>query len=140
VAIDGVLDKELYLEKKNSLILDERALKERLDNLDEAEQKVLRRVEQFLELVNNAYLSYKMANQEEKRDLIKIITSNLEVENKTVSIKLNYPFQIILDRQKDMNGGLQRDTPRNLSLILSQLYKYFRQYEFLSPSEPQRSH
>lgn len=129
VYIDGTLEKELYLEKKNSLVVEERAVKERLNTLDEAEQKILQRVEQFLELVNSFYLSYKLATPEEKRDLVKIVTSNFEIEGKTVLIKLNYPFQIIADRQKDTCGGPQRGLDRTMSLLLGQLCVYFENHE-----------
>jgi DNA invertase Pin-like site-specific DNA recombinase len=127
--IDGMLEKEIYLDKKNSLVLEEKGIKERLERLDEGEQKVIRRVEAFLELVNNAYLSYKMANPQEKRELVKIVTSNLYVKDKSLSIELNYPFQVIAERAGVPSGGPQRDTPRNLSVILSQLREYFRNNE-----------
>ncbi len=127
--IDGMLDKETYLGKKNALIVEEKVIKGRLENLDEGEKQVLKRVEAFLELVNNAYLTYKLASPEEKRELVKIVASNISVEEKTVSIKLNYPFQIVTDRQKITCGSPQRGVPRTLSAILSQLVEYFRENE-----------
>jgi site-specific DNA recombinase len=127
--IDALLDKDTYLEKKNRLIVEEKVIKGRLESLDEGEKQVLRRVEAFLELVNNAYSSYKLASPEEKRELVKIVTSNLSIEEKTVSIKLNYPFQIVADRQKITCGSPHRGVHRTLSLILSQLRDYFKDHE-----------
>ena len=132
--IDAMLDKTTYLEKKNGLILEQEAMKESLKKLDVGGQEVLRRVEAFIELLNNAHLSYKLANQEERRDVIRMIISNLTVEGKNLTIKLNYPFQIVVDRQKSMNGSPQRSSYRTVSALLSQLVTYFRQNDSISPN------
>lgn len=132
--IEGLIEKELYLEKKNALVLEEQATKEQLSHADKDEQKVMSRVEAFLELVNNAYLSYKMADAEEKREMVQIVTSNFSVKDKTLLVKLNSPFQIILDRLSVTDGGPQRDIPRTVSAILSQLFEYFKKYELSLPT------
>lgn len=123
--IDGVLDKEAYLEKKNGLIKEERAVGERLQRLERNGDKILAQVEKFLELVNCAYESYKLAKADEKRDLVEMLTSNLEVEGKNLIVKLNYPFEIVVDRLKVIDGGPQRDTNRTLSALLSKLCVHF---------------
>lgn len=127
--IDGVLDKETYLGKKNAIVMEEQTVKEKLNDLETDEQHVLKRVEGFLELVNNAYLSYKLATSEEKREMVKIVTSNSEVEGKTLIPKLHYPFQAVLEREKIACGSAQRASPRILSSLLSQLYSYFEKNE-----------
>jgi site-specific DNA recombinase len=124
--VDGVVDKETYIEKKNRLLVDEEAFKERLARVDSNGSSVLQRVEQILELANNAYLGYKTAIAAEKRELVQTVASNLFVRDKTVSIKLNYPFQIISNRQSGPNGGPQRVTPRTLSRLVRQLFRYFK--------------
>jgi DNA invertase Pin-like site-specific DNA recombinase len=137
--IDAMLDKTTYLEKKNSLILEQEAMKESLKKLDAGGQEVLKRVEAFIELLNNAYLSYKLANQEERRDLIKMIISNLTVEGKNLTIKLNYPFQIVADRQKSTNGSPQRISYRTISAILGQLCDYFKEHQLFLESGEERA-
>jgi DNA invertase Pin-like site-specific DNA recombinase len=132
--IDGVLDKETYLTKKNELILEEKATRERLDRLEESEYQVLRRVEAFLELINDAYLSYKMANLEERRELVKTVSSNFIVSGKQAIIKPHYPFQIVLEHPKMGDGRPQRDEGRTLMAILSRLKEYFRDHK-LRPEE-----
>ena len=120
-----MLDRETYLEKKNTLTLEEKNTKETLENLDKAESKVLERIEKFLELANNAYLSYKLANPYQERDMVKIITSNLIIEGKKVGIELNYPFKIVENRQKSLNGSPYRDVPRTLDALFGKLFEYF---------------
>ncbi|MDQ3802264.1 MAG: recombinase family protein [Acidobacteriota bacterium] len=124
--IDGVLDRDIYLEKKNALITEERVEGERLQRLEHGAEKILERVEQFLELVNRAHLSYKLANEEEKRELVQAVTSNLAVEGKSLIVKLNYPFQLVAERQKFSGGGANRRVTRTLSALLSQLADYFQ--------------
>ena len=122
----GVLDRETYIEKKNQLVSEEQTLSHRIANLGAETAGIFSEVEQILELANNAYLSYEMASADEKRKLIKSVTSNLAIKQKTVLYKLNYPFQLIVNRYHVAYGRPHRDTPRNLSRLVSQLVEYFR--------------
>jgi site-specific DNA recombinase len=135
--IDGSVEKEVYLEKKNRLIFDQQAAKEQLTSLDEIGQQAIRKVEQFLELANSAYLTYKMTIPEERRDFVKVISSNLIVTGKTVSIKLHFPFHVIANRETVPSGGAQRDVDRTLLALLSQLREHFKENE-LYPKEEEK--
>ncbi|WAC06748.1 MAG: recombinase family protein [Thermodesulfobacteriota bacterium] len=123
--IEGVFDKETYQEKRSALLLEEKDIEEKMEHLDRSESKTLGKIEKFLELANNAYLTYKLATPEEKRGLVKIVTSNLSVEDKNVFIELNFPFKVIENRPKNINGTPYRAVPRTFLLLLSQLYEYF---------------
>jgi hypothetical protein len=123
--IDNVVDKDVYIGKRNSLTLEQRTLRERLQSFQQTEDDVLQKLKEFLELSNSAYLSYKRANDEEKRELAKIVTSNFSVRQKNVLVKLNYPFQIIVNRRSVPHGGAHRTVPRTLSALVSQLVSYF---------------
>jgi hypothetical protein len=133
--IDGMVEKETYLMKKNKLVVEEAAIKSHLELVEATEQQALRRVEAFLELINNAYLSYKLGTQDEKRELAKIITSNFFVKDKNVSIKLNYPFQVVADRQVITGGSPDRGTDRTLSALLKQLHVYFQKNDITPESK-----
>jgi site-specific DNA recombinase len=128
--IDGVLDKETYLTKKNELVLEEKAAGERLERLEKIEHEVLRKVENFLELINSAYRSYKLANREERRELAKTVTSNIVVSGKKVSIKPNYPFRVVLEHRKMTDGRPKRDGGRTLLAILRLLKGYFKDHQW----------
>lgn len=123
--VDGVVDRETYIEKKNRVVVDKQQLGERLARINGDGSSIFQSIEKILELANNAYLSYKIAIPEEKREMVRSLTSNLSVREKLVSIKLNYPFQLISERQTGPNGGPQRDTARTLSALARQLFKYF---------------
>jgi site-specific DNA recombinase len=127
--LDQLIEKEVYVEKKNSLTLEAKTIKEQLEHLNENETKAIKKVEDFLELVNNAYLSYQSATPEEKREMVTIVTSNFFIKDKSVLFKLNYPFEVLLNCESVSDGGAYRYTPRTVSSILSQLYEYFCEYE-----------
>jgi len=130
--LDGTIEQEIYLEKKNAYLMEEKAIKERLAKQEGQQPQVMRQVEQFLELVNNAYTSYKLATPEEKQELVKTTTSNLMVTNKTAIVKLNYPFQVVADRHKMSYGAPSRATARKIDQLLAQLVEYFSQHPISS--------
>lgn len=130
--IDGVIERELFVEKKNALILEEHRLQGEIDSLEQAATETFDRTRKILELANRAYTSYKTANEEEKREMVKIITSNLTAEGKSVLIKLNYPFELIVNRRKKSDGGAHRDAPRTLKRLFEELSGYFSRNDFPS--------
>jgi DNA invertase Pin-like site-specific DNA recombinase len=124
VFLDGNLEHELFVTKKNDLVVEENRLKEGLNKLENNEEvDALAEVRKILEQANQAYLSYKSAIELEKREMVEICTSNFWTMGKTVVIKLNYPFQLIVNRHHGTNGGPLRDTPRTDSSSLSRLLK-----------------
>jgi hypothetical protein len=131
--MDGIVDKEGYLEKKNSLVVEEQALKEQLLKHDTYGNETFSDLEKFLELANSAYLSYRVARPEERRDLVKIITSNFETDGKSVSIKLQNPFQIIAEREAVTDGSPCRETARTVPALLSQLLKLLEKSDLVQP-------
>jgi DNA invertase Pin-like site-specific DNA recombinase len=124
---DGAIDQELFVQKKNALIGAELELKDKLAKVETIEPEALRKTERFLELANSAYLSYKMASFRNKRDLIKTLTSNFLINGKSVLIKLNLPFEMVVNWKGVLNGGPQRDSPRTFQTLLSELVEYFKQ-------------
>src|SRR5262249_22183633 len=95
------------------------------------------RLAEFLELAGSAYLSYKMGFSEEKRDLLKILTSNREVDGKNVDLRLAIPFEGVANRYKCSNGVPQPDIPRTLDTLLHNLTEHFKTQP--SPGDPDDS-
>ena len=54
---------------------------------------------------SGGYLGYKMGLPEEKRDLLKILTSNREVDGKNVDFTLSLPFSEVVNRFQNSNGS-----------------------------------
>jgi DNA invertase Pin-like site-specific DNA recombinase len=123
--IDGTLDKELFINKKNALVLEQEKLKDELTNFEQNISASFEEAEKILELANSAYSSYKKATGEEKREMVKIVTSNLSINGKSLAIKLNLPFDLILNRSKNSDGGAHRDTPRTLASMVEKIAECF---------------
>ena len=84
-------------------------------------QLVPDRLAEFLELAESAYLTYKTALPEEKRDLLKIVTSNRLVAGRSVAITLSSPFSEVANRFQNSHGGPYRDIPRTSERLLRNL-------------------
>ena len=126
--VDGVIEREIFMTKKNSLVTEEKKLREEIGSIDENQLAALTKAEQFLELVNRAYLSYKLGNDEEKREMVKFVTSNFFVSGKSVLIKPNLPFEMIEKRTIEPGGGPHRDVPRTLTDLIDELIAYFEKH------------
>ena len=81
--------------------------------------------EKFLELAGSASLSHEIAFPEEKRDLLKIVTSNREVDGKRVDLKPSLPFLEVANRFQNSNGAPYRDVPRTWNALLAKLKLFF---------------
>lgn len=123
--VDEKIDDELFIKKKNSLIKKQKQLEFDLNNFDEINYLSTIRTEAFLELVNNAYLSYKWGKPEEKRELVKYTTSNFLVTGKSLLIKLNLPFEMVQNRQSIPAGRASRLAPRTQ---VTKMFKWFLNY------------
>lgn len=125
--VDEVFDKETYLQKKNQIILEQKEINEKLQRIATNSNEIINQVEEFLELLNKAYLSYKIGEPEEKRHLVKITTSNFMVKQKLVFIKLKKEFQIIADRPRFPVGSPTLATSRTFKNLFRRLFILFKQ-------------
>ena len=123
--VDEVFDKETYLQKKNKIILEQQQIRQQLQRITTDSNEIINQVEEFLELLNKAYLSYKLGQPEEKRHLVKITTSNFGVEQKSVSIKLKKEFEIVAERPRFPVGSPTLATSRTLKNLFRSLISCF---------------
>src|SRR5204862_272434 len=90
------------------LLLERKDLEESLAALKNAGRSLPDRLEEFLELAGSLYLQYKIGLPEEKRDLLKIVTSNRHVEGKNLAITMSFPFCEVANRgDKGAEPGCQ---------------------------------
>lgn len=123
--IDGLIEKELFLAKKTELVTTEKELRYKLDNVETLMTESIQQTVEFLERANSAYSSFKSTSLQNRRDLVRAVTSNFEVSGKSVVIKLNLPFEMVVNRERVLNGGAQRYGRRIFPGLLSQLLGYF---------------
>jgi site-specific DNA recombinase len=115
--LDRDLDKPMFEERRTKLLFDQKSLEEMLRNLGRPND----RMEKYLELAVSAGLSHQMANPEEKRELLKILTSNRVVFGKKLELEPSLPFREIANRHKNQDCDQQRDAPRTWDRILEVL-------------------
>src|SRR5439155_5432907 len=74
--IDRMIEKEIFEQRKAALLMERKDLEEQVAALRNEAKSVPDRLAEFLELAGDAYFQYKLGLTEEKRDLLKIVTSN----------------------------------------------------------------
>jgi len=119
--LDEALDKEMFEARKKSLLIDQKALDENLANLARNGNATPTKLEKFLELAGNAGLSHAIALPEERRDMVKIFSSNRLVNGKKIDFKPSLPFQEIVNRPNHDYCDPQQDIPRTWDKILDTL-------------------
>ena len=102
--IDKVIEKEIFEERKTALLLERKDLEEKQRELKENGRRLPDRLAEFLELAGSVYLNYKLGLAEEKRDLVKIATSNRDVDRKNVDFMLSLPFSEVANRFQNSNS------------------------------------
>lgn len=123
--IEGVFDKATYISKKNALLTEEHSNKEKLANLKQRSDETANRLDAFLELVNSAYLSYKWGSPEEKRELVQTVFSDSKIKEKSVFLKPEIPFQMMVDRPCFTSGSPNGEATRTLGQLCHSLFQYF---------------
>lgn len=119
--LDRDLDKHMFEERKTKLLMEQKSVEEVLANLNRESGQQLERLEKFLELAGNAWLSYEIALAEEKREMIEIVTSNRAVNANELDLKPSLAFQWIVNRFENIDCDHQRDIPRTWDQILEGL-------------------
>lgn len=123
--LDGLLDHDLFEERKEALFAEKRALEEKLASLDRDGDAGLQKLTNFLERLDSAYSQYEFATPDEKRDLISLVTSNWTAKGKDVDFAPLPEAQLIAERNKDLYCRPYRDRPRTWDWLLLKLIKLF---------------
>jgi hypothetical protein len=106
--LDKLIDKETFEQRKTALLSERCLLDENLRNLTTQGQSVPDRLSAVLELAGTAYLAYKLGLNEEKRQLVKIVTSNRSVDRKLPIFTLAVPFNEVAKRFENTCGRPRR--------------------------------
>jgi len=123
--IDGMVEKPLFEERKATLVIEEREIREHIHDLEARNGLGLRKLEEFLELAKDAPFLYKNADPDEKRDLVRNLFSNLRLIDKNVSVEPHPSVQVLVNRPKITYGTPYRVIHRTWNTILERLLKHF---------------
>ena len=99
--IDDEIDKDLYLTKKNEITKKMHEIKSQLTALDDDSGSILQQRKEIFERVKNLYTSYLTLIGDEKRQLVKTVTSNFSTSGKKPLFELKSPYEELL---KPLNG------------------------------------
>jgi site-specific DNA recombinase len=110
--VDGLLDRDLFEERKVALLGEKRTLEEQIANLDDPNRSGPAKLADFLERLDAAYSLYQAGTPEEKRDLIAQFTSNWLAAGKDVDFTPLPEVQLVAERAKSSYGRVKRDRPR----------------------------
>jgi site-specific DNA recombinase len=112
VYLDGAVDRQVFEEKKLTLLMERRGLEEERDRIAHGEQALVDRLLEYLGLLETLPLSYELANTMEKRKLIKAVTSDLCGDGKNLVVELKSPFREVANLASVRFGGPLRGRPR----------------------------
>ena len=102
--LEGTLDKETFEPRKKRLLMEEREMEEKLGR-DVDTGQIATRLREILELASTASLSHEMGNDDEKRELLEILTSNRRVDRENVVVELSFPFCLLVQGGETKLGG-----------------------------------
>jgi len=135
--IDRLIEKEVFEKRKSTLLIEQKEIKEKLTDLQENGSSVPDRVTELVELAGSAYFQYKTDFPDGKRDLLKILTSNRQVDGKNIELRLAIPFYEIANRPKISNGAPYREIGRTMDSIVSKIADFVKTEP--SPGDPEQS-
>ena len=119
--LDQTIDRAAHEERRQSLLQEQRSTEESLGNISHERNDFPGGLKNFLELAGDAWLSHQMADPEEKRELLKIFTSNRFVDAKSLCLEPSIPFRDIANRFKNTGCDPQQDIPRIWDGIIEHL-------------------
>ena len=110
--IDGTIDKPTYEERKYDLLGRRKSLQERLQSDDG--WTFWKDVTQKFERGITAYIGYTDGTDAEKRDTVKLVSSNMYVRGKQLDFPMYFPFEEIRNWSKSSSCEPDGDAVRTL--------------------------
>lgn len=110
--IENSIEKDFFEEKKSKFLIEQQSLNQKINLLSGQKDIIFKKAEIFLELIKSLTKSYLNGIFEERRKIIKIITSNLSVQGKKLIITMKLPFHDIANRCSVSSCGHVRNSSR----------------------------
>lgn len=110
--LEGVIEKGQFDDRKGQVMIEQQELKIKEGQLENHKEAIFRKAKNFLGLINDLKKSFIIATNEEKRKILKYITSDFTIQGKNLMITMQSPFYEIANRPEFLSGELKRDTPR----------------------------
>ena len=115
--VDNVIEREAYLERKESILKEMKGIEEECQEIDGQEDHIGKKVTEKLELLRSLYLGYSKGTKEQKRYLIEKLCSNRKINGKNVIVELKTPFKELSEFMKSDQGGPSRTACRRAGCL-----------------------
>jgi len=115
--LDQSLDKQTFEQRKTALLEERCLVQNQLKELQTTAKPLPEKLTELLELAGSAYLAYKAAEPEEKRELLKILSSNRTLNGESLEIMLKLPYQLVAEREKSFHGCARRAEGRDVATV-----------------------
>ncbi|MBK8484752.1 MAG: hypothetical protein IPL31_10530 [Saprospiraceae bacterium] len=110
--IENTIEKDAFEDRKEKLLVELQGLNNRISQLSNQKDIIFKKAEIFLELIKSLKKSYENGIFEERRKIIKIVTSNLTIQGKKLMITMKLPFNDIANRSNFSSCGHDRNRLR----------------------------
>jgi len=114
VYLDREIGRDAYQERRERLLVERRDLRDRMRRLEENPGEPYQRVRRALELSETALLSFEVAEDDEKREQVKIMSSNLTASPEGLSVELREPFVFFSEHYHVPDGAPCRGELRTI--------------------------
>jgi len=94
--LDGIIEKAEFESKKQKLRATQIDMEDQMRVLREGDDKFKDRLIMLIAMLSNAYKLYSGSNVEKKRELLKILFSNLSLKGETLCYTLKNPFDMLV--------------------------------------------
>ncbi len=115
--VDGTLDKTDFEQRKTTLLMQRRAIEDKINSVRDGHSKAIAEIDKFLELVKRPSLLAKGLNPEEMREWLEEAVSNREASPKSIVITLRKPLSAIAARPVVPVGSPDRNESRTFWVI-----------------------
>lgn len=109
--VDALIDKETFEARKTGLFEERRSLRDALEAPAD-EEPLAATVVKYLGRANAAYEQYDLGFAEEKREILKSLTSDWRARGKTLQITMRNVFEAIVQCRLSANGAPCPGAPR----------------------------
>jgi len=120
--IDRIIDDETYQAKKQKLLMERKTIEGQRAKQTNMEE-ILYNIRQFLERVKSLCFTYKMATKSEKREIVKITTSNRIVTERNIYLEPRNWLLAVENIATVFCGDPSRPTSRRLQRVRDQHIK-----------------
>ena len=100
VRLENSITKDVYDQKALELRTEQANIQNQLNKIDKADEKFAITLEYLVSLAARAAELFKSSKMEEKRQLIKCVFSNFEIEGKNIGFSIRKPFDKLLNLSK----------------------------------------